>query len=71
VTKRAEYGGGAFVHPKGPSSWTVRRAADPLPNTKLTGHSFYYCCLRRINQIRLSRADDVRPHKRDASASPT
>ena len=46
----AEYGGGAFARPKGPSSWRVRIAADPLPNTKLPGHSSNCCCLRRINR---------------------
>jgi len=28
----------------------VRKAADPQPNTKLTEHSCYFCCPRRIDR---------------------
>ena len=46
----AENGTGASIHPQG--MWFCRawKAADPLPITKLTGHSSCCCCPRRIDR---------------------
>jgi len=46
----AAYGGGACARPKGRSSCTVRKAAEPLPNTRLIGRSSWCCSALRISR---------------------
>jgi len=46
----AAYGGGPCARRKGRSLCTVRKAADPLPNTRLIGHSSWCRSALRINR---------------------